>query len=95
VTGFRSFKNCTGERVLNQLEAGDLRPNQDDRRLSKMLSSMASKAAERSRRHRHDNCCDCDKWPKGRVALITEKKKQNTFGTLRRNPGAISPISLV
>jgi len=25
VTGFRSFNNCTGERVLNQLEAGNLR----------------------------------------------------------------------
>ena len=25
MTGFRSFNNCTGERVLNQLEAGDLR----------------------------------------------------------------------
>ena len=24
MTGFRSFDNCTGERVLNQLEAGNL-----------------------------------------------------------------------
>jgi len=25
VTGFRSFNNCTGESVLNQLEAGNVR----------------------------------------------------------------------
>ena len=25
MTGFRSFNNCTGERVLNQLEAGNLK----------------------------------------------------------------------
>ena len=25
MTGFRSFNNCTGERVLNQLEAGNRR----------------------------------------------------------------------
>jgi len=25
VTGFRSFNNCTSKRVLNQLEAGNLR----------------------------------------------------------------------
>jgi len=28
------------------------------RKAGKMLWSMMSKAAERSRRHRHDNCCD-------------------------------------
>jgi len=33
-------------------------PNQDERRVSKMLWSLVSKAEERSRRHRRDNCCD-------------------------------------
>jgi len=43
----------------NQLRTEPWRPNQDDRRASRMLWSMMSKAAERSRRHRHDNnCCD-------------------------------------
>ena len=42
----------------NQLRTEPWRPNQDDRRASRMLWSMVSKAAERSRRHRHDNCCD-------------------------------------
>ena len=35
-----------------------------------------------------------DKWPKGRVALITEKNKTR-FGTLGGTPRAISPIFLV
>jgi len=37
----------------NQLRTEPWRPNQDDRRVSKVLWSMVSKAAERSRRHRH------------------------------------------
>jgi len=43
---------------LNQLRTEPWMPNQDEKRVSKMLWSMVSKAAERSRRHRHDNCCD-------------------------------------
>jgi len=43
---------------LNWLRTKPWIPNQDERRVSKMLWSMVSKAAERSRRHRHDNCCD-------------------------------------
>ena len=44
---------------LNQLKTEPWMPNQDERRVSKMLWSMVSKAAERSRRHRHDNnFCD-------------------------------------
>ena len=42
----------------NQLRTEPRRPNQDDKRVSKMLWSMVSKAAERSRRHRHDNVCE-------------------------------------
>ena len=41
-----------------QLNTEPWRPNQDDRRVTKMPWSMVSNAAERSRRHRHDNCCD-------------------------------------
>jgi len=37
-----------------------------------------------------------DKWPKGRVAFVTEKKttekKTKHFGTLSGTPGAIYPI---
>jgi len=33
-------------------------PNQDDRRVSSMLWSMVSKAAERSRRQRRDTFCE-------------------------------------
>jgi len=43
---------------LNQLRAEPWMPNQDERQVSKMLWSMVSKGAERSRRHRHDSCCD-------------------------------------
>ena len=43
---------------LNQLRTEPWIPKQDERRMSKMLWSMVSKAAERSRRDRHDNCCD-------------------------------------
>jgi len=43
---------------LNQLITEPWIPKQDKRRVSKMLWSMVSKAAERSRRRRHDNCCD-------------------------------------
>jgi len=47
---------------FNQLRTEPWIPNQEDRRVSKseMLWSMVSKAAERSRRHRHrrDNFCD-------------------------------------
>jgi len=45
--------------------------NQDERRVSKMLWWMVSKAAERSRRHRDDNCCD-------RIAPLFSDR-QNTF----------------
>ena len=43
---------------LNQFRTEPWIPNQDEKRVSRMLWSMVSKAAERSRRHRHDNCCD-------------------------------------
>jgi len=43
---------------LNQLTTEPWIPNQDERRVSKMLWSVVSKAAERLRRHRQDNCCD-------------------------------------
>jgi len=43
---------------LNQLRTEPWIPNQDERWVRKMLWSMVPKAAERSRRHRHDNCCD-------------------------------------
>jgi len=43
---------------LNQMRTEPWMPNQDERRVSKMLRSMMTKAAERSRRHRHDSCCD-------------------------------------
>jgi len=33
-------------------------PNQDERRVIRMLWSMVSKVAERSRRQRQDNFCD-------------------------------------
>jgi len=41
---------------LNQLRTEPWIPNQDERRVSKMLWPVVSKAAERLRRH--DNCCD-------------------------------------
>ena len=41
---------------LNQLRTEPWIPNQEERRVSKMLWSMVSKAAERSRRNRHDFC---------------------------------------
>ena len=40
---------------LNQLRTEPWISNQDETQVSKMLWSMVSKAAERSRRHRHDN----------------------------------------
>jgi len=43
---------------LNQLRTEPWIPNQEERRVSKMLWSMVPKAAERSRRQRHDNFCD-------------------------------------
>jgi len=43
---------------LNQLRTEPWIPNQGEKRVSKMIWSMVSKAAERSRRHRHDNCCN-------------------------------------
>ena len=47
-------------------------PNQDDRRESRMLWSMVSKAADSSRRQRHDTCCepmaDHRSWPPWRLA---------------------------
>jgi len=46
---------------LNQLRTVPWMPNQDERRMIKMSWSVASKAAERSSRQRHDNflwsCC--------------------------------------
>jgi len=51
---------------VDQLKTEPWMPNQDERRVSKMLWSMVSKAAERSKRHRHDNCCDpitLMRWP--------------------------------
>ena len=43
---------------LNQSKAEPWMPNQDDRRVSSMLWSMVSKAAERSRRQRQDTFCE-------------------------------------
>jgi len=40
---------------LNQLRTVPWMPNQDERRMIKMSWSVASKAAERSSRQRHDN----------------------------------------
>ena len=46
------------DKDLNQLRTEPWIPNQEERRVSNMLWSMVSKAAERSRRQRHDNFCD-------------------------------------
>ena len=43
---------------LNQSKAEPWMPNQDDRRVSSMLWSIVSKAAERSRRQRQDTFCE-------------------------------------
>ena len=43
---------------LNQVRTEPWIPNQEERQVSKMMWSMVSKAAERSRRYRHDNFCD-------------------------------------
>ena len=43
---------------LNQLRTEPWIPDQEERRVSKMLWSIVSKAAGRSRRLRHDNFCD-------------------------------------
>jgi len=43
---------------LNHLRTKPWMPNQDERRVIKMSLSIASKAAERSSRQRHDTFCD-------------------------------------
>jgi len=43
---------------LNQLRTEPWRPNQDERRVIKMSWSIVSKAAERSRKQKHDTFCD-------------------------------------
>ena len=58
-----SVSNLTGKQRddrcdLNQLRTDPWIPNQDERRVIKMLWSIVSKAAERSSRQRHDTFCD-------------------------------------
>ena len=57
-----TLKEGDGKYDLNQLRTEPWIPNQEERRVSKMLWSMVSNCQrqqiERSRRHRHDNFCD-------------------------------------
>jgi len=61
------------------LKTEPLIPNQDERRVIKILWSMVSKAAERSRRQRHDTFCD----PIALMIIVNvEQSTESSFSVL-------------